>query len=79
MRNADRRKHAGLAILPCVLGDSEPELRRVGDYFEGGTWLWILTHPELRNAARVRAFLAFMRELVERDRDLLEGRRPRAD
>ena len=40
--------------------------------------LWVLTHPRLRGAARVRAFVAHARGLIERDRDLIEGRRPRA-
>lgn len=66
----------GITILPCVCGDTNAELRRVGDYFEGGMYLWVLTHPELRGSARVRAFTSFVRELIARDLDLLEGRRP---
>ena len=66
----------GITILPCVIGDARPDLRRVGDYFEGGLYLWVLTHPELRGSARVTTFTRFVRELVARDRDLFEGRRP---
>lgn len=66
----------GITILPCVTGDTNPALRRVGPYFEGGMYLWVLTHPELRGSARVRAFMAHVRELAARDLDLLEGRRP---
>lgn len=66
----------GITILPCVIGDAQPALRRVGDYLEGGLHLWVLTHPELRGSARVTAFTRFVRELVARDRDLIEGRRP---
>ena len=66
----------GITILPCIVADTEPSLCRVGDYLEGGTWLWILTHPQLRGAARIRAFNKLMRELVERDADLLTGQRP---
>jgi len=66
----------GITILPCVIGDARPDLRRVGDYFEGGLHLWVLTHPELRGSARVTAFTRFLRGLVARDVDLIEGRRP---
>lgn len=68
----------GATILPCVIGDANPELRRVGDYFEGGLHLWVLTHPQLRGSAKVSAFTRFVRELIRRDRDLIEGRRPAA-
>lgn len=66
----------GVTILPCFVGDTRAKLRRVGPYFEGGTFLWSLTHPELRGSARIRALLAYVRELVQRDRALLEGRQP---
>lgn len=69
----------GITILPCIIGDDHPNLRRVGDYFEGGLHLWVLTHPELRGSARVMAFTRFVRELVTRDKDLFEGRRPQPD
>lgn len=68
----------GLSIMPCVLGDANPRLRRVGDYLEGGLYLWVLTHPQLRGSARITAFIRYVRGLIERDRDLIEGRRPRA-
>lgn len=66
----------GVSILPCFVGDAQPTLRRVGDYFEGGLFLWVLTHPQLRGNARISAFTRFVRELISRDRDLLEGRCP---
>jgi len=66
----------GITILPCVLGDRHGELRRVGDYFLGGTHLWVLTHEELRAAPRVRALFDAVGGWIARDRDLLEGRRP---
>ncbi len=66
----------GITMIPCVIGDSNPNLQRVGSYLEGGLFLWVLTHPQLRNTARVRVFLSFMRELIKRDKELIEGRRP---
>jgi DNA-binding transcriptional LysR family regulator len=67
----------GVTILPCALGDPEPDLRRIGDYFEGGQYLWVLTHPQLRGSARISTFTRFLRELIRREKDLIEGRRPR--
>ena len=47
----------GLAALPCFLGDAEPALVRVLPPEPGiASELWLLTHPELRRSARVRAF-----------------------
>ncbi|MCO4772267.1 MAG: LysR family transcriptional regulator [Deltaproteobacteria bacterium] len=67
----------GVTILPCIIGDANPRWRRIGDYFEGGLWVWVLTHPELRGSARIKAFTRTVRELIRRDKDLIEGRRPR--
>ncbi|MEM7158516.1 MAG: LysR family transcriptional regulator [Myxococcota bacterium] len=69
----------GLALLPCMIGDANPSLVRVGDYVAAvGVHLWVLTHPKLRASPRIRAFRDFMRQLIDRDRDLIEGRRPRS-
>ncbi len=67
----------GICLLPCVVADSNPALVRVGDYREPGASVWVLTHPSLRGSARVRGFTAFVGEFLQRDKDLLEGRRPR--
>ena len=70
----------GLAMLPCFMGDSEPEFARVPPGKPGPDWdIWILTHEDLRTTARVRAFMDFMAEAFHRHRDLLEGRRPQPD
>ena len=67
----------GLSLLPCWLGDAEPELRRVGGPIENlRPRLWLLTHEDLRHTARIRAFLDFMAKELGRERDLVEGRRP---
>ncbi len=67
----------GIATLPCLAGDANPKLRRVGTHLGKGPDLWVLTHPELRRTSRVRAFMAFMGELTARDKDLIEGLSPR--
>ncbi len=36
--------------------------------------LWLLTHPDLRHAARVRAFVEFVGRELARHKPLIEGR-----
>lgn len=65
----------GIAPLACLVGDRRPGLVRLGppepDLAAG---LWLLTHADLRHAARVRAFLDFVGAEIARQRDLIEGR-----
>jgi DNA-binding transcriptional LysR family regulator len=65
----------GLTMLPCFLGDGEPGLRRVPDTAPiADRGIWLLLHNDLRNSARVRAFVDFMAPAILRRRALLEGR-----
>jgi DNA-binding transcriptional LysR family regulator len=64
----------GLALLPCFVGDTAHGLVRLCppiSQIEGE--LWLLTHPDLHNAARVRAFLDFCTTELAKQRKLLEG------
>ena len=64
----------GLALLPCFIGSSTPGLRRlsaVKPQLENG--LWILTHADLRQTARVRAFMDFAASEIAKRRQTLEG------
>lgn len=66
---------AGLSALPCYLGDGDPRLMRVRDPIkEMTTALWVLTHPDLMQTARVRSFTQFMARALAKERPLLEGR-----
>jgi DNA-binding transcriptional LysR family regulator len=66
----------GLVALPCYLGDSRPGLVRVHPPVEAMTTaLWLLTHPDLRRTARIRAFLDFAAAWLKRQRGLFTGRR----
>lgn len=66
----------GLAVLPCYLGDLCNGLRRMGSPLpELQTELWILTHPDLRRTARVRAFMEFAGNALSAQKELIEGRR----
>jgi len=50
----------GVGRLPCFLGDPDPDLVRVPG-MEPSRYLdiWVLTHPDLKNVARIRTFLRF--------------------
>jgi DNA-binding transcriptional LysR family regulator len=69
----------GVVALPCYVGDRLPGLKRLrAPIAEMATELWVLTHEDLRGAARIRALTDWVVEALGRDRDLIEGRRPRA-
>lgn len=75
--HAAARAGIGLAALPCVIADRDPELVRVAPFPEDFALdLWLLIHEDLRNTARIRMFLDFMAAALAADADLLEGRRP---
>jgi DNA-binding transcriptional LysR family regulator len=65
----------GLAALPCALGDAHPSLSRLSEPMVAQE-IWVLTHPDLRNAARVRAVMACIVDSFRAHEDLLQGRRP---
>lgn len=72
---AAARAGIGLAALPCVIADCDPGLVRAGEMPEDFALdLWLLTHQDLRNTARIRLFLDFMTAALAADSDLLEGR-----
>lgn len=65
----------GIGILPCFVGDTDPELVRIPPYTSEGKYdLWVLSHPDLRKNAKIQTFVRFMTEFVQGKKDLLEGR-----
>ncbi len=65
----------GIGPLPCYAGDADPALRRLGEPEpELRADLWLLTHPGLRHAPRVRAFMDFAAESIAAMRPAFEGR-----
>ncbi|MCG8542631.1 MAG: LysR family transcriptional regulator [Alphaproteobacteria bacterium] len=64
----------GLALLPCYLGDPDRRLVRLSETISDlATDLWLLTHPDLRKTARVRALLDFLASALKQQRGLLAG------
>jgi len=64
----------GLGVVPCFMGSSNAGLTRItpplADVVEG---LWLLTHSDLRQTARVRAFMDFAGAEIAKRRKQLEG------
>jgi DNA-binding transcriptional LysR family regulator len=66
----------GIAALPCYLGDSDSRLKRVAPPIDAmASSLWLLTHPDLRRVARIRAFLDFIAGALTMRRREFEGKR----
>ena len=68
------RAGIGVGPLPCLIGDAEPELVRLADA-PRDTWspVWLLTHADLKPAARVRVVVAHLTERLRATRLQMEG------
>lgn len=66
---------AGLAVLPCYLGDTDGRVQRVGGILDDvAVEQWLLVHRDLRTLPRVRAVMDAVINLFQRHKSLLEGR-----
>ena len=73
------RAGAGLAVLPCYLGDADRKLRRLGAILsEVAVDQWLLVHRDLRALPRVRAVMDALVRLFQEERAQLEGKRAEA-
>lgn len=67
----------GIGMVPCFIGDRVPNLRRLlRSPLHFSESLWVLTHPDLKNSARVRAFIEFMGKELMKQKALIEGQTP---
>ncbi|MDB5568951.1 MAG: lysR [Hyphomicrobiales bacterium] len=64
----------GAGLLPCLIGDALPGVRRLGEPQAFGDDMWLLTHPDLRQSARVRAFMDHAGAELLRLRARIEGK-----
>ena len=65
---------AGLAYLPCFMGDSEPSLTRFRQPEpRHDLGLWLVYHRDLRRTKRVRLFREHMQREIANLRALFEG------
>ncbi|NMT64495.1 LysR family transcriptional regulator [Marinobacter orientalis] len=68
------RAGAGLAALPCYLGDSTRELKRLSAPLEGeGVDLWLMVNHETQQMARVRIVKEFLTARLARLSPRVEG------
>ncbi len=64
----------GVGFLPRFVGDQHPEIVCTDEPMAGkGADLWLLTHPDLRHAARVRAFMDHAGAQLAKRRSMLSG------
>lgn len=70
------RSGFGLAVLPCIVADAEPDLVRcIPPRDDHHRAMWLLTHERVRNTPRVRLVIDFLYErLMRHVRMLEEGR-----
>ena len=73
------RSGFGIAVLPCVSADGDPDLIQClpprGDH---GRVLWLLTHERVRQSPRVRAVIDFLYERLSRHVRQLQTRKAAA-
>lgn len=70
------REGIGIAQVACLLGDTDSRLHRIqAKDVESGPGLWVLSHVDLRTTARVRIFRDFLVEELEKQKDLIKGKR----
>lgn len=68
---------AGVGLLLTPLAEARPELKRLLDPLpELDTQLWLLTHPDLRSVARVRALVDHLFDVLGNDPRLDHSRVP---
>ncbi len=68
------RAGTGVGFIPCAYGDADPDLLRLRPPEPGfDMQVWLLTHPDLRDNARVRAFRRHALSYFESRARLFEG------
>jgi DNA-binding transcriptional LysR family regulator len=68
------RAGLGVASLACIVGDNEPGLVRLpGAPLVSKRSIWLLSHPDLRDTARIRVFREFITERTKAKAARLRG------
>lgn len=61
------RSGFGIAVLPCVVADADPDLIRcIEPRANHGRVLWLLTHERIRHEPRIRAVIDFLYERLKK-------------
>ena len=73
------RSGFGIAVLPCVVADAEPDLVRcIPPRSNHNRSMWLLTHERVRHTPRVRTVIDFLYERLMRHVRMLEEKRAAA-
>jgi DNA-binding transcriptional LysR family regulator len=73
------RSGFGIAVLPCIVADADPDLVRcLAPRDEHGRILWLFTHERCRHTPRVRAVIDFLYERMSRHVRQLEEKQAAA-
>lgn len=73
------RSGFGIAVLPCVVADAEPDLVRcIPPRDNHHRSMWLLTHERVRHTPRVRLVIDFLYDRLMRHVRMLEERRAAA-
>ncbi|NOX52452.1 MAG: LysR family transcriptional regulator [Gammaproteobacteria bacterium] len=62
----------GLAMLPCLMGDPNPDLRRISSVVQRSE-IWLLSHRDSRNNKRMQLFRDVLTHAFEGEQDRLFG------
>ena len=73
------RSGLGIAVLPCVVADADPDLIRcIPPRADHGRILWLLTHERVRHERRIRTVIDFLYDRLSSHIRQLEERRAAA-
>ena len=72
------RAGAGIAALPCFIGDADPQLARIIPEVTIERSFWLVTHQDTRRLPRIEAFVVWLTALVKTHRAGLMGTRASA-
>ena len=64
---------AGVAVLPCFIGDSSSQLVRVLPDIVLRRSFWLVTHEETRHFNQIAVFVDWLTKLAQTHRAELEG------
>lgn len=70
------RAGEGMINTACYMADDDPDLMRLpGATVVEAQDLWVLTHPDLKDAPRIQHLMRHLADALEAKRDLIQGRR----
>ena len=73
------RSGLGIAVLPCIIADAEPDLIQcVPPKDDHGRSMWLVTHERVRHTPRVRTVIDFLYERLSRHIKTLDAQRAAA-